>query len=191
MTHDDALELFRRSGALLCGHFRLSSGLHSDQYLEKFRLVENPRYLEPMCEAIAARFAGDRVEYVLGPTTAGIILAYAVARCLGTEARYAEPVERGRDLRRGQSLRRDARVLIVDDILTTGLSVSECVSVVQCRGAQVVGIGVLADRSGGSAVFAARVSALVTMDVPAYAPDRCPNCARGEELTQRGSRKSV
>src|SRR5690349_179673 len=90
LTNQEAYRLFERAGALLTGHFRLSSGLHSDTYLEKFRLAENPKLLEPMCEEISSRFRADGVEIVLGPTTAGIIIAFSVARHLGVEARYAE-----------------------------------------------------------------------------------------------------
>lgn len=190
MTEEQALALFSKAGALLSGHFRLSSGLHSGQYLEKFRLVENPAVLDAMCDALAGKLAGGRPEFVLGPTTAGIILAYCVARSLGTEARYAEPVEVGRDLRRGQILPVGGRVAIVDDILTTGLSVRECLQVVTARGAVPAGIGVLADRSGGKVSFGVPLVALLTMDVPAYAPESCPMCAAGIELTQPGTRQA-
>src|SRR5258706_13666782 len=103
LTNDQALELFVNAGALLTGHFKLSSGLHSDTYLEKFRLVENPALAEPMCKEIAERFADSNVELVLGPTTAGIILAYNVTRHLGVEARYAEKAAGERQLTRRQT----------------------------------------------------------------------------------------
>jgi orotate phosphoribosyltransferase len=188
MTDQEALDLFRESGALLQGHFLLSSGLHSAQYLEKFRLVERPATFERMSEALAASLAECRADYVLGPTTAGIILAYCVARHLGIEARYAEPAQAGRELKRGQELPAASRVVIVDDILTTGLSVRECMAVVSDHGAQVAGIGVLADRSGGSVTFGASLHALVTLDIPAYTPKECPMCRDGIALTKRGSR---
>lgn len=188
MNQERVLELFAECGALLRGHFRLSSGLHSDQYLEKFRLVERPAVFEPMASALAGRLAVSRPEYVLGPTTAGIIIAYCVARSLGIEARYAEPAEGGRDLRRGQTLPAGSRVVIVDDILTTGLSIRECLDVAARHGAVVTGLGVLADRSGGRTRFDPPLEALLTLDVPAYDPADCPLCATGVPLTQRGSR---
>ncbi len=190
MTHDEALALFRDSGALLEGHFLLSSGLHSAQYLEKFRLVERPPIFDQASDALADLLKGLTADYVLGPTTAGIILAYCVARRLGLDARYAEPATEGRTLRRGQTLPEASRVLIVDDILTTGLSVRECVGVVEAHGAIVAGIGVLADRSGGTVEFGAPLRAVLTLDIPAYSPDTCPQCRAGVPLTQRGSRKT-
>lgn len=187
MTNEEALTLFKQAGAILTGHFKLSSGLHSDQYLEKFRLVENPRLLEPMCEEIARRFRTDKIEIVLGPTTAGIILAYNVARLLGVEARYAEKEGSERKLRRGQSLTAGARVLVVDDILTTGGAVRECIEVVERHQAALVGVAVLGDRSGGSVDLGTRLESLLTISANAYAPQSCPLCAQGAPLYQPGT----
>ena len=188
MTNDQALDLFIQAGALLKGHFKLSSGLHSDQYLEKFRLAENPRLLEPMCSEIASRFVSEGIEIVLGPTTAGIILAYNVARYLGVEARYAETDGGVRTLRRGQSLPTGTRVLVVDDILTTGGAVKECIELVNKHDAIVAGIGVLGDRSGGSVRLADRQEALLTVSVEAWPPDACPMCLAGVPLYQPGTK---
>lgn len=188
MTNEEAVALFETAGALLSGHFRLSSGLHSPRYLEKFRLVEEPRLLEPLCEELAGRFAGDGVECVLGPTTAGIILAYNLARMLDVSARYAERVEgAGRGLRRGQVLAPGTRVLVVDDVMTTGGAVVECARIVERHGACLVGIGVLADRSGGTTSLPARLEAVISVAVPAYSPDVCPLCADGIALSQPGT----
>lgn len=184
----DVRRLFMESGALLKGHFLLSSGRHSDQYLEKFRLVENPGKLEPLCQEMARRTAHLRPEYTLGPTTAGIILAYCVARHLGIEARYAESVESGRALRRGQQLPEGSRVLIVDDILTTGLSVRECLDVVKRHGATAVGVVVLADRSGDVS-FDVPLEALLADRFPSYRPEECPLCREGVPLVKPGSRR--
>jgi orotate phosphoribosyltransferase len=188
MTNAQALALFEEAGALLQGHFKLSSGLHSGQYLEKFRLAENPRLLEPMCAEIARRFAEEDVQIVLGPTTAGIILAYNVARALGVEARYAEQEAGERRLRRGQTLSPGTRVLVVDDILTTGGAVRECLEVVRSHGAQLVGVGVLGDRSGGKVDFGARLEALLTVSVESFPPESCPLCQKGLPLDQPGTR---
>ena len=159
LTNDQALELFVNAGALLTGHFKLSSGLHSDRYLEKFRLVENPTLAEPLCQEIARRFADGSVALVLGPTTAGIILAYSVARHLGVEARYAEKADGLRQLRRGQTLASGTRVLVVDDILTTG----------------------------GAVDLGTRLEALLTMAVEVFTPERCPMCLEGVPVYQPGT----
>src|SRR5947207_2580545 len=189
MTNDEAMTLFERAGALLTGHFKLSSGLHSDRYLEKFRLMVNPKLAEPMCEDLAGRFSRDNIEVVLGPTTAGIILAYNVARHLGLEARFAEREDGRMTLRRGQELNPGTRVLVVDDILTTGGAVKECLNIVEELNARLVGVGVLGDRSGGKVNLGTRLEALLTMDVPNYTPEACPLCAQGIPLRKPGTRK--
>src|SRR5438445_11362296 len=140
MTNDEAMQMFVKAGALLSGHFLLSSGLHSDRYLEKFRLVENPAFCEELCRELANRFDRQNVEIVLGPTTAGIMLAYNVARLLGVGARYAEKDDGERKLRRGQVLEAGMRVLVVDDILTTGGAIRECIDVVREKRAELVGV---------------------------------------------------
>ncbi|MGC8667233.1 MAG: orotate phosphoribosyltransferase [Chthonomonadales bacterium] len=187
LTHSQIFQAFVSSGALLEGHFQLSSGLHSDQYLEKFRLVENPRLLEPLCKTLASRYANAGVQIVLGPTTAGIILAYTIARILGVEARYAERAGEARVLRRGQTLPASTRVLVVDDVLTTGGAVRECIHLAREAGAVVVGVGILADRSGGSVDLGARVEALLTLSMPTYRPEACPLCRAGIPLVKPGS----
>jgi orotate phosphoribosyltransferase len=187
MTNDEAYALFEQAGALLTGHFLLSSGLHSDRYLEKFRLVENPALAEQMTAEIASRFADDRVEMVMGPTTAGIILAYSVARRLGIEARYAEKEDGERKLRRGQVLQPGTRVLVVDDIMTTGGAVRECIDVTRAHGATLVGVGVLGDRSGGSVDLGTRLEAVLRVAVEAYEPSACPLCAAGVPITHPGT----
>jgi orotate phosphoribosyltransferase len=188
VTNEQALDLFKQAGALLTGHFKLSSGLHSGQYLEKFRLAENPKLLEPMCEEIARRFRNDNVEIVLGPTTAGIILAYCVAKHLGVEARFAERENGALTLRRNQKLPEGTRVLVVDDIFTTGGAVKECINVVKEQGATLVGVGVLGDRSGGTIDLGTRLEALLSMTVEAYSPEECPLCKDGVPLYQPGTK---
>jgi orotate phosphoribosyltransferase len=188
VTNDEALALFQEAGALLSGHFKLSSGLHSGEYLEKFRLAENPRLFDPMCAELARQFADANVEIVLGPTTAGIILAYGVARHLGVQARYAEREGGKMTLRRNQSLEPGTRVLVVDDILTTGGAVKECLQVVEEMGAKLVGVGVLGDRSGGKTDLGTRMEALLTVSAKAYPPEECPLCRDGVPLYQPGTK---
>jgi len=188
MTNEETLHLFQEAQALLTGHFLLSSGRHSDQYLEKFRLVENPRLLEPICESLAERFRNDHIDVVMGPTTAGIILAYIYARILGVQGRYAESEGGVRKLRRGQTLLPGTRILIVDDILTTGGAVRECIDLSKQYQAEVAGIAVLADRTSGTTDFGYRLESALSIQVESWKPEECPLCKRNIPITQPGSK---
>lgn len=185
----DAAALFERAGALLRGHFSYTSGRHGAEYLEKFRLLENPETTTALGGMIATHFAGAGVELVAGPTTGGIILAYEVARQLQVRAVYAERGEAGgRVLRRGFTVRPGERVLVVDDIVTTGGSVREMLTSMEDAGGAVVGVGVLGDRTGGQMKVAVPFFACLTVDFPSYAPSECPLCAAGIPLSsQRGT----
>ena len=192
MTDSELLDLFKRMGVVSSGHFVLSSGLHSDEYWEKFRLLERPRVTEELCREIAARYEGATVEAVVGPTTGGALLAQEVARQLGTRCLLAEPalVNGGRELRRGFTLRQSERVLIVDDVLTTGLSLRETLSAVERFQPAIVGIEVLIDRSGGTAAgqFGVPCHALLTVSAHTYESGGCPLCAEGMPLVKPGTR---
>jgi len=189
MTQDELIRLFEESGALLKGHFKLSSGRHSDIYYEKFTLLKQPAICTKICEEMAARFKDRQIDTVVGPTTGGIIIAYDVARYLGIEAIYAEPGENGRIFKRGFSLDRGQKVIIVDDVLTTGRSIREVVSLVESYDAEIVGIGEILDRSNGTVTFDYPYLALATVQADSWDPRECPLCAKGMELTQRGSRR--
>ena len=180
--------IFRDAGAFREGHFLLSSGKHSPRYLEKFQVLQWPRDTERLCAAIAqwARPLDPRT--VAGPTTGGIILAHEVARQMGSRAVYAERDESGaRVFRRGFQLEPGERVLVVDDIMTTGGSVNETIDAVRAAGATVVGAAVLVDRSGGGARLDIPFHALWSLHVPAYEGSSCPQCAAGEPITKPGT----
>ncbi len=194
LTNDDALRIFQDAGALLEGHFLLASGYHSAQYLEKFQVLQFPRYVEQLCAEIARRFASDEVQVVVGPTTGGVLLAYEVAKNLGTRGIFAERGDphggedgKGRVLRRGFEIREGERVLLVDDILTTGGSVRDTMDVIAEWGGELIGIGVLADRSGGTIDFGVPLEALLTLNVEKFAPDAVPDWLAAIPLTERGS----
>lgn len=189
MNQQEILTLFKQSGALLTGHFKLTSGRHSDIYYEKFTLLKNPGVCTQMCMVFAKRFKSKGVETVVGPTTGGIIIAYDVARYLEIESIYAEAGETGRIFKRGFSLAKGQKVVIVDDILTTGRSLFEVIDLVNQYEAEIVGLGVLLDRSGGEVKFDYPLEALASVKADSWEPSDCPMCAMGEELTQRGSRK--
>jgi orotate phosphoribosyltransferase len=183
--------IFRDSGAFREGHFLLSSGKHSPMYLEKFWVLQWPKHTERLCGAIA-EWAGAltlAIHTVAGPTTGGIILAHEVARQLGIRAVYAERREdgSGREFRRGFQLVRDERVLVVDDIMTTGGSVQETMDAVRFAGGSVIGVAVLVDRSGGSVLPLAPFRALWSPYIPTYEPAHCPLCARGVALVKPGT----
>jgi orotate phosphoribosyltransferase len=183
-------DIFSRAGAYLEGHFLLSSGKHSPFYLEKFQVLQWPQETERLCASIAESARALGVQTVAGPTTGGIILAHEVARQLGVRAVYAERVADGpgREFRRGFQLQPGERVLVVDDIMSTGGSVQETIDAVRSCGAEVVGVGVLVDRSAGQATFGGLpVISLWDVSIPTYAPDACPQCARGVPLVKPGT----
>lgn len=191
MTKDtsDIERLFITSGAVLNGHFKLTSGLHSPVYWEKFRVIENPEAAVPLCGLIADQYQEKGIELVVGPTTGGIILAFEVARQMGLPAAFAEKVESGeRQFRRGFKITPGRRVLIVDDVLTTGKSTREVIDALKLCQADIAGIGVLVDRSdklldfGGIPLFSC-----LKVETPAYQPEDCPLCRTGRPLSKPGS----
>ena len=190
MNQNEVIRLFEESGALLTGHFKLSSGRHSDIYYEKFTLLKQPTICTRICEEMATRLKDHQAVTVIGPTTGGLIVAYDVARYLGIEAIYAEPGENGRIFKRGFSLDRGQKVIIVDDVMTTGRSIREVITLVESYNAEIVGIGEMLDRSNGTVTFDYPFLALATVQADDWDPSECPLCAKGIELTQRGSRKS-
>lgn len=185
MTNEAAAALLRDVGALMDGHFRLSSGRHSPVFVEKFRLLQHPEPTEELCRLIAERFRGDRPELVAAPTTGGIILSYEVARLLGLRGIFAEKADRGREFQRGFQVRPGERTLIVDDVLTTGASVREVIEAVRRTGGEPIGVGVLVDRSPPEAdtEFGLPLFACVELDLPTYDEDACPLCEAGAPLT--------
>lgn len=171
----------------------LASGKHSPRYLEKFQVLQWPKRTEILCAAIAEAARGWEPETVAGPTTGGIILAHEVARRMGLRAVYAERDEEagGRVLRRGFTLRTGERVLVVDDILSTGGSVQETIAAVRAAGATVVGAAVLVDRSGGGAdLRGVPLAALWRLAVPAYDAAECPQCREGLPVIKPGTTRA-
>ncbi len=183
-------EIFRESGALVDGHFSLSSGAHSPRYLEKFQVLQWPARTARLCAAIIAAVGPLGARTVAGPTTGGIILAHEVARQMGLRAVYAERADdgRGRVFRRGFHLEHDEAVLVVDDILTTGGSARETIEAVRVEGGRVAGAAVLVDRSGSASPLGdVPLVSLWRLAIPAYAPERCPQCAAGVPISKPGT----
>ena len=188
-----ALQAFESAGAFLRGHFVYTSGRHGADYLEKFRILEDPRATMQLAAMVAGYFHSSGVQLVAGPTTGGIILAYEVARQLGVETLYVERGERGgRVLRRGFMISPGTRVLVVDDVVTTGGSVAETRACIAESGGLVVGIAVLADRMAGRMKTDVPFYACLSLDFPSYAPEDCPLCAAGVPIAPpRGSGTKV
>ncbi|MFC2018879.1 orotate phosphoribosyltransferase [Chloroflexota bacterium] len=182
----DTEEIFQKAGALLKGHFQLTSGLHSPVYWEKFRVLQYPAYTEQLCRMISDHFRPEDIQVVAGPTTGGIILAYEVARQLGLRGIFAEKTgDNERAFRRGFSISPGERVLIVDDILTTGSSVRQVISAVETQGGQLIGIGVMVDRSEGIDFGVPLFSCLRSI-TEAYKPQDCPLCKAKIPLVKPG-----
>lgn len=187
LGEDEARRIFLEADALRTGHFRLSSGRHSGEYWEKFWVLQWPRQVERLCGEIARRFAGQEVEVVMGPTTGGILLAFEAARQMGVRALYAEKEAGERTLRRGLLLPPGTRVLIVDDVMTSGGAARECIDLAVAHRAEIVGAALLVDRSGGTVDLSVRTEALLTVQAETFAPDDCPLCAQGLPLTEPGT----
>ncbi|MBI4485462.1 MAG: orotate phosphoribosyltransferase [Acidobacteria bacterium] len=192
MTHDDLLDLFRRSGALLEGHFRLSSGLHSPGYLQCALVLQHPGSAEALGRAVAERTRALRPTVVLSPALGGVVIGHEVGRALGVRAIFAERQDGELMLRRGFVLSESDRVLVIEDVLTTGQSTRETMQVAKAAGAQVVGVASIVDRRGTSSVsFDVPFAALLEIALPTYEPDRCPLCAQGLPVVKPGSRPVV
>jgi orotate phosphoribosyltransferase len=188
MDAADVIERFKRSGALLEGHFRLTSGLHSFGYLQCALVLQHPREAEALGAALAARVRDLRAEAVLSPALGGIVIGQEVGRVLGVRALFAERQAGKLCLRRGFSLERGERVLVVEDVVTTGLSTRETIEVARAAGADVVGAAAIIDRSGGEQRLDVPFVALATVSLPTYEPAECPQCLAGEPVIKPGSR---
>jgi len=180
--------LLAEAGAVLHGHFVLTSGRHSDVYVEKFRVLEQPVVLSRLCEQIAHRFADQGIDLVVGPTTGGIIIAFETARWMGTSALYVESVDGVKQLRRGGRVPQGAKVLVVDDVLTTGTSIREVIEVIQREGGSVAGVGVLIDRSERPMDFDAPTYAAYRVAAQSWALDEVPEWLAAIPTTKPGTR---
>jgi orotate phosphoribosyltransferase len=182
------LDMFRKSGALLEGHFRLSSGLHSDRYFQSAIVLQYPEFASALGEGLGARVAHLQGTAILSPALGGIVIGQEVGRALGIRAMFAERVDGKLTLRRGFMLSPADRVVVVEDVVTTGGSTRETIDVANAAGATVSGAAALVDRGGDSANVPVPLFSLIQMNVPTYDPDSCPLCAKGSPVTKPGSR---
>jgi orotate phosphoribosyltransferase len=188
MTRDELLDLYRKSGALLDGHFRLTSGLHSPGYLQCALVLQHPQHAELLGRAIADRTRDLRATAVLSPALGGVVIGHEVARALGIRAIFAERQDGALTLRRGFVVSESDRVLVVEDVLTTGGSTRETMQVARAAGGQVVGAASIVNRSARAPDLGVPFVSLLDVDLPTYEPDRCPLCAQGLPVIKPGSR---
>ena len=188
MTENEILEVFRRNSALLEGHFILSSGLHSDRYIQCALVLQHPRVAEQLGSELAAKLRHLGASVVAAPALGGILVAHEVARALGVRAIFTERQEGVMTLRRGLSPAAGEPTLVVEDVLTTGLSTRETIQCVEQAGGKVVGAGALIDRSGGTADLGLPRAALLTLQIQNYNPAECPLCKSGSPAVKPGSR---
>ena len=188
MDHAEFLEIFRRHEALLEGHFILSSGLHSDRYIQCALVLQHPLVAERLGSELAWRLSDARASVVVAPAIGGILVAHEVARALGVRALFTERVDGRMTLRRGFRLSPDEATLVVEDVMTTGGSTRETMAAVEEASGRVVAAGALVDRSGGTTDLGLRLAALLTLAVQNYQPSECPLCAAGIPATKPGSR---
>lgn len=193
MTNEDVLQTFSDCGALLTGHFLLTSGLHSPRYLQCALVLQHPATAEKLCAALAAKAQADAnigpIDLVIAPALGGVIVAHEVARALGVRALFTERQEAGMTLRRGFQINPGERCFVVEDVVTTGGSTREVIEVVRALGGVVAGAGSLIDRSGGAVDLGVPRHALGTLEVPSYKADDCPMCQEGSTAIKPGSRK--
>lgn len=190
MKKEEVLQEYRDSGALLEGHFKLSSGLHSPMYLQCARVLMDPERAARLCRAVADKViaAGHEIELVVSPAMGGVVVGYEMARQLGVPGVFTERVEGEFALRRGFDIPQGAKILMMEDIITTGLSSRECIKVIRAWGGDVVAAGCLVDRSNGTAEVGAPVYSLLAMDIPTYQADDLPDNLKEIPAIKPGSR---
>ncbi|MFB3922346.1 MAG: orotate phosphoribosyltransferase [Terriglobia bacterium] len=191
MTETEILDIFRKHSALLEGHFILSSGLHSDRYIQCALVLQYPDVAQKLCAELAAKLRNVRASVVAAPALGGVIVSYEVARALGVRSIFTERADGVMTLRRGFSLAPGEPTLVVEDVVTTGGSTRETMTAVEQAGGKVVGVGSLIDRSGGKADLGVPRAALVTLAVQNYDPANCPLCKSGIPAVKPGSRKAA
>jgi orotate phosphoribosyltransferase len=190
MTAQDVSKLFKKCNALLSGHFKLSSGLHSGTYLQCALVLQHPQIAEKLAKEIAKKFSkAGKINVVIGPALGGITLAYEIARVVGARALFTERQDGAMVLRRGFSIKKGEKVIVVEDVVTTGGSTKEVIEVVKGCGGIVAGVGCVIDRSPGGVDFGAPFVSLAKVDAETYENTSCPLCASNVPVTKPGSRR--
>jgi orotate phosphoribosyltransferase len=188
MSNPSMLEMFKSTGALLEGHFRLTSGRHSNTYFQCAKVLQYPEHLSTVCGRIAGHFRNSAVETVISPAIGGIVVGTEVGRQLGVKTIFAERKDGKMTIRRGFGLEKGERVVVVEDVITTGGSVAEVIELVEAAGAELVGVGSVVDRSNGKVRLADNQYSVLLMEVVSYTPEECPLCSEGIPVEAPGSR---
>jgi len=191
MMQEDVLKIFREKDALLEGHFKLSSGLHSEKYLQCALILQYPDIAGKLSRALAKEFSKEKIDVVVGPALGGVTLAYEIARQLGVRGIFTERQDGKMVLRRGFAIKDKENVLVAEDVVTTGLSTNEVIQVIQEQGGKVIGVASIIDRSSGSAKFGVPFKSLAKIDVKTYEEKTCPLCKKGFAVVKPGSRKAA
>lgn len=181
-------EILEKTGVLQTGHFLLTSGKHSNKYMQCAKIFQHPDISAEISKALAEKYDGYDIDIVIGPAIGGIILAYEVARQLEVRALFAERENGVMTLRRGFEIKPGSRVLVVEDVITTGGSVKEVIELVRAVGGEVVGVASVVDRSGGKAIFDVPFKSAIRIDIETFDPEECPLCKAGSEAIKPGSR---
>jgi len=191
LNDNEILEIFKKTGALLHGHFLLTSGRHSNMYFQCAKVLQYPEYTEKVCGIIAEHFKSYEIDTVISPAMGGIIVGQEVARQLNKRSIFAEREDKKLTLRRGFSIEPGEKVLVCEDVVTTGGSVFEVIDIVKEQGGEVVGVGFIVDRSNGKVDFGYPQKSTMKMEVISYTPEECPYCRENIPLVKPGSRKVV
>lgn len=189
LSEEKILEIFKKSGALLKGHFLLTSGRHSNKYFQCAKVLQHPQYAEKICGLISDHFESFEIDTVIAPAIGGIVVGQEVARQLNKRSIFAEREDKSLTLRRGFTLGKGEKVLVCEDVVTTGGSVFEIIDIVKNHGAEVVGVGFIVDRSNGKVDFGSSQFSTVKLEVESFLSEECPLCKEGIELVKPGSRK--
>lgn len=189
IKRERVVEILEKTNALKKGHFLLTSGRHSDQYMQCAQVLQYPEYTGEICKGLAEEFENDKVDVIVGPATGGIIMAYEIARQLETPTMFTERENGKMVLRRGFAIPKGARVLVAEDVITTGGSVKEVIELVKEAEGELVGVAVLVDRSNGKIEFGTKLRAALTLEVLSYEPEECPICKEANiPVVKPGSR---
>jgi orotate phosphoribosyltransferase len=188
---EEVMKKFEQAGAIQKGHFKLTSGVHSDTYIQCAQVMQHPEFMHSLCSELGRKFRGDDIDVIVGPAIGGIIMAHVMARVLGPWVRaiFTERENGKMTLRRSFEIKEGEKVLVVEDVTTTGSSVREVMDIVKSRQGKVVGVGVLIDRSGGKVDFGIKTKKLLTIDIKTYLPEECPLCKKGIPVVKPGSRE--